>query len=78
MKNKEKFSKEIFDIACRGDSIAITITNNEIVPCESIECENVFLKQEDMKNVPIRLKNGVNQNISKDLLLHQKRRNSLV
>ena len=31
MKNKEKFSKEIFDIACKGDSIAVTIANNEIV-----------------------------------------------
>lgn len=39
MKNKEKFAKEIFDIAYRGDSITITIANNEIVPCESIECE---------------------------------------
>lgn len=43
MKNKEKFSKEIFDIACKGDSIAITIANNEIV-CGSIECEKCIFE----------------------------------
>lgn len=44
MKNKEKFSKEIFDIACKGDSIAITIANNEIVSCGSIECEKCIFE----------------------------------
>lgn len=44
MKNKEKFAREIFNIACRGDNIAVTITNNEIVPCESIECEKCIFE----------------------------------
>lgn len=44
MKNKEKFSKEIFDIACKGDSIAITIANNEIVSCGSIKCEKCIFE----------------------------------
>ena len=44
MKNKEKFSKEIFDIACKGDSIAVTIANNEIVPCGNIECEKCIFE----------------------------------
>ena len=44
MKNKEKFAREIFNIACRGDSIAVTIANNEIVPCGSIECGKCIFK----------------------------------
>lgn len=56
MKNKEKFSKEIFDIACRGDSIAITITNNEIVPCESIECEKCIFKVKEYEECSDKIK----------------------
>lgn len=37
MKNKEKFAKEILDIACNGKSIAIT-KENKIVCCSDISC----------------------------------------
>lgn len=56
MKNKEKFAKEIFDIACRGDSIAITMTNNEIVPCESIDYEKCIFKVEEYEKCSDKIK----------------------
>ena len=56
MKNKEKFAKEIFDIACRGDSIAITIANNEIVPCESIECGKCIFKVKEYEECSGKIK----------------------
>ena len=37
MKNREKFAKEILDIACKGDTIAVT-KDNEIVRCDDIPC----------------------------------------
>lgn len=39
MKNKEKFAKEILDIACKGDTIAVT-RDNEIVSCDDIPCKS--------------------------------------
>lgn len=56
MKNKEKFSKEIFDIACKGDSIAVTIANNEIVPCESIECGKCIFKVREYEECSDKIK----------------------
>lgn len=56
MKNKEKFAKEIFDIACRGDSIAITIANNEIVPCGSIECGKCIFKVREYEECSDKIK----------------------
>ena len=56
MKNKEKFSKEIFDIACRGDSIAITVANNEIVPCGSIECDKCIFKVKEYEECSNKIK----------------------
>ena len=56
MKNKEKFAKEIFDIACRGDSIAITVSNNEIVPCGSIECEKCIFKVKEYEECSNKIK----------------------
>ena len=38
MKNKEKFSKEIIDIACKGGTIAVT-KDNKVVNCDDITCE---------------------------------------
>ncbi len=38
MKNKEKYAKEIMDIACNGDSIAIAKEDGRIAPCCSIRC----------------------------------------
>ena len=56
MKNKEKFSKEIFDIACKGYSIAVTIANNEIVPCESIECGKCIFKVKEYEECSGKIK----------------------
>ena len=39
MKNREKFAKEILDIACSGRSIAVT-KENKIVYCSDISCES--------------------------------------
>lgn len=39
MKNREKFAKEILDIACNGRSIAVT-KENKIVYCSNISCES--------------------------------------
>ena len=38
MKNKEKFEKEIMEVACSGDSIAVTKGSERIVKCGSIAC----------------------------------------
>lgn len=38
MKNKEKFAKEIIDVACKGDIIAVT-KDNKVVGCNDIYCE---------------------------------------
>ena len=37
MKNREKFAKEIVDIACSGRSMAVT-KENKIVYCSDIDC----------------------------------------
>lgn len=39
MTNREKFAKEILDIACNGDSIAM-IESGHIVSCSRINCNN--------------------------------------
>ena len=42
MKNREKFAKEIVDIACSGRSIAVT-KDNEVVCRDNINCESCML-----------------------------------
>ena len=39
MKNREKFAKEILDIACNGGIIAVT-KYNKVVRCDNINCES--------------------------------------
>ena len=43
MKNKEKFAKEILDIACSGDCIALA--NGKLVPCETIPCTYCYFSK---------------------------------
>lgn len=38
MKNKEKYAKEIIEIACSGDSIAVIKKSGHIVSCNGVEC----------------------------------------
>ena len=40
MTNKEKYGKEILDIACTGDHVAIRKSDNVIVGCRKLECLN--------------------------------------
>lgn len=38
MKNKEKYAKEIVEVACSGDSIAVTKAGERVVRCGNIAC----------------------------------------
>lgn len=38
MKNKEKYAKEIIEVACSGDSIAVTKVGERVVRCSKIAC----------------------------------------
>lgn len=38
MKNKEKYAKEIMDIACSGNRIAVMKGSGRIVPCDGVLC----------------------------------------
>ena len=38
MKNKEKYAKEIIEIACDGNNIAIASNSGKLVRCKSIKC----------------------------------------
>lgn len=38
MTNKEKYGKEILDIACTGDCVAMRNSDNVIVGCRKLEC----------------------------------------
>lgn len=40
MKNKEKFAKEIMNIACSGDIIAVIKESGRIVPCDDTRCSS--------------------------------------
>lgn len=49
MKNKEKFAKEIMEIACSGDNIAVIKKSGSIVPCDSTECNLCLFHDSDCK-----------------------------
>ena len=40
MKNKEKYAKEILDIACSDSRLAFDKTKNKVVPCSGILCSD--------------------------------------
>lgn len=40
MLNKEKYLKEIMDVVCSGDRIAVKKETNEVVGCSTIQCKN--------------------------------------
>lgn len=51
MKNKEKYAKEIIDVACNGDSIAVTKEGERVVRCGNIACsECLFVPLKCAKN----------------------------
>ena len=39
MKNKEKFRDEIFEIACKGSSVAVHRYTDEVVACDTMPCD---------------------------------------
>ena len=45
MKNKEKYAKEILEIACNGDRIAFNKTTNKVVPCNRLSCSDCFFDE---------------------------------
>ena len=40
MTNKEKYGKEILDIACTGDRVAMRNSDNVIVGCKKLKCSD--------------------------------------
>lgn len=44
MKNKEKFAKEIVEIACGGDKIAVTKKCERVVRCSNIDCSECLFE----------------------------------
>ena len=49
MKNKEKYAKEIMEIACSGDSTAIIEKSGRIVPCDVNRCSLCLFRGYDCK-----------------------------
>lgn len=49
MKNREKFEKEIMEIACNGDSIATIEKSGRIVPCDANRCSLCLFRSYDCK-----------------------------
>lgn len=47
MKNKEKFRDEIFEIACKGNSIARNKYTGELASCGSTPCSNCAFNNVD-------------------------------
>lgn len=51
MKNKEKYVKEIVEIACNGSRIAVMKGSRRIVPCDSIICNVCLFSDDCIKNI---------------------------
>lgn len=49
MKNKEKYAKEILEIACNGDCFAFNKTTNKVVPCNRLSCSDCFFDEIDCR-----------------------------
>lgn len=57
MTNREKFAKQILDIACNGDSIAVDKVTLEPIACHGGTCEEcLFNVSDDMSCVDQRIK----------------------
>ena len=51
MKNKEKFAKEIMNIACSGSRIAVMKRSGRIVPCDGILCSVCLFSSDCRKKI---------------------------
>lgn len=54
MKNKEKYAKEIMNIACSGDSIAVMKKSGRVVLCNGTKCSLCFFCDGDCSKEKIR------------------------
>lgn len=45
MKNKEKYAKEIVEVACGGDKIAVTKEGERVVRCSNIDCSECLFER---------------------------------
>lgn len=83
MKNREKFAKEILDIACSGRSIAVT-KENKIAYCSNISCESCMFDGcgkhiGRSQACSDRLREWAeSEYVEKNLQLHQEKRTSLM
>jgi len=46
MKNKEKFAKEIVELACNGEGIAVNKHSGMVFPCNNIPCSNCLFDKD--------------------------------
>lgn len=52
MKNKEKYAKEIVEVACGGDNIAVTKEGERVVRCSGTACsECLFSRRNCTKEI---------------------------
>lgn len=52
MKNKERYAKEIVDVVCGGDNIAVTKEGERVVRCRDIACsECLFVRRNCMNEM---------------------------
>lgn len=50
MKNKERYAKEIIEIACSGDAIAVTKEGERVVRCSGTACSECLFARCNCKN----------------------------
>ena len=50
MKNKEKYAKEIIEIACDGDSVAIASNTGKLMRCGDIKCPECLFSFANCEN----------------------------
>nr|UVY55572.1 MAG: hypothetical protein [Bacteriophage sp.] len=81
MKNREKFAKEILDIACNGGVIAVT-KDNKVVCCRDINCEQCLFHKtnyyESYCDYEATMRWAESEYVEKNLQLHQEKKTSLM
>lgn len=50
MKNKERYAKEIVEIACNGSNVAVTKEDGRVVQCRDIACSECLFVRYDCEN----------------------------
>ncbi len=63
MTNREKFSKEILDVACSGHAFAVDERNGNPVPCSSVGCKSCLFYRGIVQSCG---ENGAIQNTKKN------------